>query len=296
MRNARYKEALTFYLLISPWIIGFIAFVFGPMVVSLIMSMMNWDLLTPPKWIGLDNYKRAFTNDPMFYQALKVTFSFSVFSVPLRLLVSLFIAILLRQITVGIKIFRTIYYIPVVISGVAAMVLWIFIFNPQVGLLNQFLRVFGINGPGWIFDPNWALPSLVIMSLWDVGGIIIIWLAGLVGIPQQLYEAARLDGASSGQQLLYITLPSLSPTIFFNLVMGIIGSFQSFGQAYVMTQGGPRNSTLFYNFYLWRHAFQDFRMGYASALAWVLFLVIMVLTMTVFKSSAIWVHYESERK
>jgi len=149
------KETAMFYLLISPWVVGFLAFVLGPMLVSLSMSMMRWDLLTPPRWIGLRNFTQAFSNDPLFFQALKVTFSFSIFSVPLRLLVSLFIAILLRQITVGIKIFRLIYYVPVVVSGVAAMVLWSFIFNPLLGLLNQFLRIFGINGPGWIFDPNW---------------------------------------------------------------------------------------------------------------------------------------------
>jgi len=294
-RAAR-REAITFYLLISPWIIGFLAFHLIPMVTSMSMSFMRWDLLTDPVWVGFDNYARAFTNDPLFYQALRVTFSFSLMSIPLRLVLSLFIALLLRNLTFGVRIFRTLYYIPVVISGVAVMVLWTFIFNPNMGLLNQFLGLFGIQGPAWIFDPDWALPSLVIMSLFEVGGMIIIWLAGLSGISEQLYESASLDGANRRQQLWYITLPSLSATIFFNLVMGIIGSLQVFGQAFVMTEGGPRNSTLFYNFYLWRHAFTDFRMGYASALAWVLFFIIMILTLLVFRSSSMWVYYESERK
>lgn len=288
-------ETLTFYLLISPWLIGFVAFVLGPLVISLILSFMRWDLLTSPTWIGPGNYKRLFTNDPLFYQSLKVTFVYSIFSVPLGLIVSLMVALLLNQIKRGVKIFRTIYYIPVIVSGVAVMVLWSYIFNPQIGLINEMLSVIGIQGPGWIFDAKWAMPSLIIMSLWGIGGTVIIWLAGLSGVNEQLYEAAQIDGASRFQQFWNVTVPSLTPTIFFNLVMGIIGALQTFGQAYVMTNGGPQNSTLFYNFYLWEKAFKDFDMGYASALAWILFAIIFFITLLVFKSSNLWVHYESER-
>jgi len=294
--KAQKREAFTFYLLISPWVFGFLSFILIPMIMSLYYSFTRWDLLSDPIWIGLDNYVRAFSNDPLFYQSLRVTFTFALASVPLGLIVSLFVALLLKQITGGVKIFRTIYYIPVVISGVAVMVLWMFIFNPHMGILNQVLRVFGIEGPGWIFDPTWALPSLILMSLWNIGGTVVIWLAGLMGVSEQLYEAADLDGANRFQKFFYVTLPSITPTLFFNLVMGIIGALQAFGQAFVMTEGGPRNSTLLFNFYLWRHAFSDYRMGYASALAWVLFIIIMFFTLLTFKSSALWVHYESERK
>lgn len=289
------KETLTFYLLISPWLFGFVVFILGPLVISLFLSFMRWDLLTAPKWIGLGNYVRLFSKDPLFYQSLKVTFVYSLFSVPLGLIISLVVAIMLNKIKRGVKIFRTIYYIPVVVSGVAVMVLWSYIFNPQIGLINEILSVFGIQGPGWIFDPKWALPSLIIMSLWGIGGTVIIWLAGLSGVNEQLYEAAQIDGANRFQQFCNVTVPALTPTIFFNLIMGIIGALQTFGQAYVMTNGGPQNSTLFYNFYLWEKAFKDFEMGYASALAWVLFAIIFILTLLVFKSSNMWVHYESER-
>ena len=260
---------------------------------SLYMSFTKWDLLTDPTWVGFENYVRAFTDDPLFYQSLKVTFVYSLFSVPLGLILSLGIAILLNQISRGVKFYRTVYYLPVIVSGVAMMVLWAYIFNPQMGLLNQLLKLVGVTGPGWIYDPKWAMSSLIIMSFWNIGGTIIIWLAGLTGVDEQLYESARLDGANRWQQFANITVPALSPTIFFNLINGIIGALQTFNQAYIMTDGGPKNSTLFFNFYLWKKAFKDFEMGYASALAWVLFIIIMILTLIVFRSSAMWVYYES---
>jgi multiple sugar transport system permease protein len=294
--TAARKEELTFYALISPWIIGFIFFIVGPMIASLYISFTDWDLLTSATWVGFENYVKAFAGDPLFWQALKVTMIYSIFSVPLGLIVSLAIAMLLNQAVKGMSIFRTIYYLPAVVSGVAVMVLWMYIFNPQIGLLNTILGYFGIQGPGWIFDPKWALFSIIIMSLWGAGGGIIIWLAGLNGIPNYLYEAADLDGASRLQKFRHITVPMLTPTIFFNLITGIIGALQTFGQAYVMTKGGPMNSTLFFNYYLFRKAFEEFDMGYASALAWILFIIIFIFTLLVFKSSALWVHYEGERK
>lgn len=294
--NASRKEGITFYLLISPWLLGFLFFILGPMVSSFYISFTNWDLLTNSKWIGFENYIKAFTGDDLFWQSLKVTMIYSLFSVPLGLIVSLGVALLLNQAVRGMSIFRTIYYLPAVVSGVSVMVLWMYIFNPQIGLLNTFLGYLGINGPGWIFDPKWAMVSIIIMGLWGVGGGIIIWLAGLNGIPDYLYEAADLDGASKFQKFRHITIPMLTPTIFFNLITGIIGALQTFGQAYVMTKGGPMNSTLFFNYYLFKKAFEEFDMGYASALAWILFIIIFIFTLLVFKSSALWVHYEGERK
>jgi multiple sugar transport system permease protein len=312
MTSRRKREILTFYILIAPWIIGFLAFTLGPMARSLQLSFMSWNMMQPAQWIGTANFERIFTGDRYFFHSLRVTATFALGSVPLRLAFSLCIALLLRNILKGVKIFRTIYYVPVIISGVAVMVLWMHMFNPVTGLINQVinpiisladtvLRFFGsyalegVTGPGWLWDPNWALTSLIFMSLWDVGNVIIIWLAGLSGISKELYEAAQVDGANRLQQFRFMTIPALTPTIFFNLVMGVIGAMQEFGRAFVMTNGGPQNSTLLYNFYLFDMAFGRFRMGYASALAWILFIIIMILTTIVFKSSALWVHYESGR-
>ncbi|WP_123041978.1 carbohydrate ABC transporter permease [Cohnella candidum] len=294
--KAERKEARMFYILTGPWLLGLLIFFALPMLASLWISLNQWDLLTPEKFVGLKNYRTAFRHDPLFWQSLKVTALYSVFSVPLGLVFSLLLALLLNQGVRGMRLFRTIFYLPAVVSGVSVLVLWAWIFNPQVGLLNTMLGYLGIEGPGWIFDPHWALPSMVIMSLWStVGGSIIIWLAGLKGISPSLYEAAELDGAGAWQKFKSVTLPMLTPTIFFSLVTDIIGKMQTFGEAYVLTKGGPMNSTLFFNFYLFDHAFQNFRMGYASALAWVLFIIILVLTIVVVKSSALWVYYEGER-
>jgi multiple sugar transport system permease protein len=293
--NSQRKEALTCYLLISPWFIGFLCFILGPMIASLYISFTEWDLLTESKWVGFENYKHMFS-DALFWQSLKVTMTYSILSVPLGLVVSLLVALLLNQAVFGMRFFRTIFYLPAVVSGVSVMVLWMYIFNPQVGLLNSLLSYLGVEGPGWIFDPKWALPSLVLMSLWGVGGGIIIWLAGLSDIPKHLYEAAEVDGANAWYKFRHITVPMLTPTIFFNLIMGIIGALQTFGEAYVMTKGGPLNSTLFFNYYLFVNAFENFKMGYASALAWFLFIIILFFTLLVFKWSAVWVHYEGERR
>jgi multiple sugar transport system permease protein len=293
--NTTKKEALIFYLLISPWLIGFLVFVLGPMIASFFFSLTKWDLLTPAKFIGFKNYTRALNHDPLFWKSLKVTVIFSIFSVPLSLILSLALAMLLNQAVWGMRLFRTIFYMPAVVSGVSVMMLWMWIFNPQIGLLNNLLAKIGIQGPGWLFDPHWALPSLIIMSLWGVGGGVIIWLAGLKGISASLYEAADLDGANSWQRFRNITIPMLTPTIFFNLIMGIVGALQKFGEAYVMTKGGPLNSTLFFNYYLFQKAFEQFDMGYASALAWFLFVIILVLTLLVVKSSSAWVYYDGER-
>ena len=295
--SATRKEALLFYLLISPWLIGFLIFVLGPMIASFVFSLTRWDMLTTAKFVGFANYTKAINSDPLFWQSLKVTIVYSLFSVPLSLVFSLAVALLLNQAVKGLALFRTLFYLPSVVSGVSVMVLWMWVFNPQIGLINTVLSYVGIQGPGWISDPNWALPALVIMSLWSaIDAKMIIWLAGLNGIPNSLYEAAELDGAGSLRKFWSITMPMLTPTIFFNLIMSIVGALQTFGEAYVMTKGGPLNSTLFYNYYLFMKAFEHFEMGYASALAWFLFIIIMVFTLIVIRSSAAWVYYEGEKR
>ena len=285
------REAITFYLCISPWLIGFVAFVLGPMLASFYFSLTDWTLLSPPVWAGLDNYARMAT-DPLVLQSLKITGLFTLAYVPLDLMGGLALALLMNQKVRGISIFRTVYYLPSVISGVAYVVLWMWIFHPSAGLFNTLLAYVGIPGPRWLASPDWALPAIVIMSLWGLGRSMVIYLAGLQGVPAHLYEAAALDGASAWQQFWAITLPLLTPTIFFNLVLSIIGTAQTFTQAFVATNGGPLNATLFYVLYLYRQAFQMFRMGYASALAWALFVIVMVLTLLVVRSGRSWVYYE----
>lgn len=292
--NATRREALTFYLLISPWLIGFLVFVLGPMLASLYFSFTEWNLLKPPAWIGVRNYVRM-ANDPLIAQAFKVTALFTLVYVPLELIGGLGLALLLNQKVRGLRGFRTMFYLPSVVSGVAYVVLWMWIFHPRAGLLNTLLGFARIQGPTWLASPDWALPAIVIMSLWGLGRTMVIYLAGLQGIPQQLYESAALDGANSWRQFWAITLPLLTPTIFFNLILSIIATSQTFTQAFVATNGGPLDSTLFYVLYLYRQAFQNFRMGYASAMAWVLFVVVLLLTLLVIRSARSWVYYEGDQ-
>jgi multiple sugar transport system permease protein len=289
------REALTFYLLISPWLLGLLLFVLGPMVASLVISFTQWDLLSAAKFVGLDNYQKLFSRDPLFWQSLKVTVLYTVAYVPLELAGGLVLALLMNQPLRGIGLFRTIYYLPSVLPGVAFVVLWMWILHPDVGLINTLLSYVGIDGPRWLADPDWALPALLMMSLWGLGRSMVIYLASLQGIPQQLYEAASIDGAGRWQSFWRITLPMLTPTIFFNLVLSIISTFQTFTSAFVATNGGPLDSTLFYVLYIFRQAFEYFNMGYASALAWVLFVIILVLTLLVVRTSDRWVYYEGER-
>lgn len=290
------REERYFYLFISPWIVGFLIFIIGPIIASLYFSFCNYDVVTSPIWIGLQNYKKLFL-DPLFWQALKVTSYYSLLSVPLGIILSLIIAILLNQKIKGLVWFRTIYYVPSVISGVAVSLLWMWIFNPEFGILNFLLwKLLRIHGPAWLMSEEWVIPALIIMSFWGIGGDIVIYLAGLQGIPTELYEAAEIDGASSWKKFLNITIPMMSPILLFTLVMGIIGSFQVFTQAYVMTRGGPHYASLFYVLYIYQNAFQFFNMGYASALSWVLFVIILLLTLLIFKSSPLWVYYESTRE
>ena len=283
---------MAFYLFISPWLIGLLVFTLGPFVASFLLGFTQSTVLGIEKWIGLGNY-RNLIEDPLFWQSLKVTVIYSLGSVPLLLIIGFAIALLMNQKVKGIFIFRTIYYLPSVVSGVAVSLLWVWIFNPRIGLINRFLGFFGIEGPMWLFDQFWVLPAFIVMSLWGVGGSMIIYLAGLQGIPTELYEAAEIDGAGIFNQFKNVTLPLMTPIIFFNLVMGVIGSFQVFTQAFVMTNGGPGNASLFYVLYIYRQAFQFGHFGFGSALAWVLFLIILILTLIVIRSSPYWVYYES---
>lgn len=276
-----------------PWIIGFLIFGGGPMLFSLLISFADYDILSAPRLIGVGNYTRLLGDDRLFYIALWNTI-YMVIAVPLGMVASLGIALLLNQEIKGMAMWRTFFYLPAIVPLVAASVLWVWIFNPQGGLLNMALGMVGITGPGWLQDSDWSKPSLIIMGLWGAGGGMIIWLAGLKSIPASLYEAAEVDGASTIQQFIHITIPQLTPYIFFNLIMGLIGTFQVFGQAFIMTQGGPVNSTLFYVYHLFNHAFRYGNMGYASAMAWVLFIIVLILTVFQIKGSKRWVHYESE--
>lgn len=294
MRNSRSEKAG--YLFILPWFLGLLLFTLGPMVFSLILSFSKWDIITgisSIEFVGLDNFKAIF-HDELFYQSLKVTFIFALVSVPLYQIVSILIALLLNMRTRGMKLFRLIYFMPSVIPAVAVSMMWIMIFNPEYGILNRALAWFGIEGPAWLQDPSYALGALIVMGIWGVGNTIIIYLSGLQGVPEELYEAAQLDGAGPFRRFASVTVPMISPTIFFNLIMGIIGGFQYFTQAFVMTNGGPLNSTLFYNLYLYNKAFVSFEMGYASALSWILFAIILLFTLIVIRSSSMWVYYNGD--
>jgi multiple sugar transport system permease protein len=289
------REAISFYILILPWLIGFLVFLAYPMLRSLYLSFTSYDLLSPPVWTGLRNYERIF-NDPDFWQSLRVTFLFALGSVPGGTIIALALAMVLSQNLRGVNIWRTIFFIPSILSSIAVAILWLYIFRPEGGLLNMALGVFGIQGPNWLLDENWALPALIIMSWWSVGGQIVIYLAGLKGIPESLYEAAEIDGANNLAKFRFVTLPMLSPTIFFNVILAIIGALQVFDVGWVLTRGGPNDATLFYMLNLYERAFQMAQMGYASALAWILFIIIMGITLLVIRSSAAWVYYESEAR
>lgn len=285
------------YLFISPWIIGFFIFTLGPMVASLFYSFTKWNVFTTPEWIGFKNYQDIF-KDPLFYKSLKNSFYFTILAVPSQIVVALILAVLLNQKIKGQQIYRTIYYLPTVVSGASVALLWMMLLNPTTGLINRILSWFGISGPAWLLDPKWVIPALVLMSIWGVGGAMVIFLAALQGVPKELYESAEIDGAGPFKRFIYITLPMISPVIFFNFVMAVIGSLKVFSPAYFMfgSQGGPKNSALFYVLYLYVNAFRDFKMGYASALAWILFIIILAITLLIFKSSPLWVYYETELK
>jgi len=282
------------YLFLAPWLIGFLCLTLGPALVSLYLSFTDFDLLQAPNFVGLQNYIRMATADPKFIAAMRVTFLYVILSVPLKLAFALAVAMMLNRGLKGLPIYRAVFYLPSLLgASVAIAVLWRQLFAAD-GMVNSVLAVFGIEGPSWISNPRYSLYTLVVLSVWQFGSPMIIFLAGLRQIPTDMYEAASLDGASSSRQFWKITLPLLSPVIFFNFVIQTIEAFKAFTPAFIVSggTGGPINSTLFYTLYLYQEAFGNFRMGYASALAWVLVIIIAIFTAFSFLSTRYWVHYD----
>lgn len=291
------RENLWGWLLAAPWLFGFLVFTVGPMIASAYLSFTDWDILTSPIWVGLRNYRAMFKGDPIVMHSFRITTIYAVAGVPLRLVLGLGIALLMNQKVRGVFLFRTIYYLPAVLSGVAVAMLWRWVFNSEYGLVNSTLwALLRVKGPGWLVDSRWALFAVIVMSLWDVGGPMLIYLAGLQGIPTDLYEAAKVDGANRWHQLWAVTIPMLTPVLFFNLIMGIIDALQTFTGPFIITEGGPNNATMLAMLYMYLNAFRWFKMGFASAIAWGLFACILLLTLMVFRSSAAWVHYEGQVK
>jgi multiple sugar transport system permease protein len=280
----------------SPWLLGTVLFVVGPVVASVLLSLTNWNLISSPKPVGLRNY-RDMVDSQDFWQSVRVTLWYAVLAVPLYQVAGVALALLLNQRVRGMYLFRTILFLPAVLSGVAVAVLWVSLLNPEVGVVNQALRAIGIDDPPrWLQSPSWAVPAMVLMGLWGIGGGAIIYLAGLQNIPPALYQAARIDGAGPWQTFRHITLPLLTPTLLFTLLIGIIEAFQVFDTAYVLggSRGGTRGSLLFYVLNIWNEGFRNGRFGYASALAWVLVVAAALVIILIFKTSSRWVYYESE--
>lgn len=291
LRKPAGRRTIVGYTFIAPFILGFLIWFLIPALISLWLAFHDWNMIQPPKFIGLNNFKNLLS-DKLFWQSLKVTTKYTAISVPLTMVLAFLLALLMNTKVPGIALFRTIYYMPSIVPSVANAVLWAWILNSEFGLLNAFLHIFGIRKILWLQDPDWALPALILMSLWGLGGPMVTFLAGLQGIPNEFYEAAEIDGAGAWAKLWHVTIPLMSPVIFFNLVMGIIGTFQIFTAGYLITDGGPQNATLFYVLYIWRNAFQYLRLGYGAALAWVLAFIIMGLTVLVFRGLGRWVYYE----
>jgi len=301
MTRRQRREALAFYLLVSPFVIGFLGLTLVPMLTSFYVSFTQWDIVSVPRWIGLANYQHLFTSDADFVQGIKVTLSYAAVALPLGLIATFTLAMMMNQGGPLINVFRALYYIPSLLAGVSVAALWVWVLDAK-GVLNNFLSFVGLPAVGWLTDPNWALRSFVIMGLWTAGSGVLIYLAGLKGIPQQLYEAAEIDGAGWWARFFQVTIPLLTPTIFFNLVTALIGVFQYFDQSYIMTRGGPPiiqggqivGSTEFYMIKLYNDAFSSSLYGKAAAEACILFVFILICTLIVFKTSRSWVFYEGD--
>ena len=297
LKGIRAREARAFYLCIAPWALGFLVFTAGPILASVYFSFTSYDIVSTPAFVGLQNFRELFS-DPLFYKSLGNTFYFVALLVPLTMILSFALALLLNQKVRLLPLYRTVYYLPSIVPFVASAILWMWLLQPQFGLVNGGLKAIGIRPPTWLASEIWSKPALVLMMLWGSGGTMLIYLAGLQGVPQSLLEAAEIDGAGTLSRFLHVTLPMMTPTIFFTLTMGIINTFQVFSTVYVMTSGmgGPLDSTLVYLLYLFRQAFVFFRMGYASAMALILFLIVLVVTIIQFALAPIWVYYELERR
>ena len=297
-KSLRAKEAIAGYLFLSPWLLGIILFIVGPMMTSGFLSFTRYDIVNPPEFVGLKNFTEIFTKDRLFWPSMMLTFRYALIVVPLSLVGALSAAMLLNQALRGTTWFRTFFFLPHLTPIVAAAVLWAWIFNADVGPINHWIRTItgSDNAPGWFRDPDWAMTGLIIMAMWGAigGNTMLIFLAGLQGVPQELYDAAVVDGAGIWGKFRNVTLPMLTPTIFFNMVLGVIGALRVFAAAYVATQGGPAYSTWFYALHIYTRAFQYFEMGYASALAWIFFFVLFVFTYVQFRQSRRWVYYAGE--
>lgn len=290
--SARRREAVEGFLCIAPWLLGFLLFTAGPMLASVWLALTDYEILRPIHFTGLTNFTKA-TQDPLFAKSLWNTLVYTALYVPLHMITALLAALLLNVNVRGIKTYRVIFYIPSIMPAVATAFLWMWIFNPNYGLANALLDLVGLPPQKWLFDETLAKPSFVLMALWGLGSAMIVFLAGLQGVDPILYEAAKIDGANTWTQFWRITLPMLTPVLFFNLIIGIIGSFQVFTTAYIATNGGPNNATLFYVLYIYNQGWKFAKMGYASALAWVLFVLVLLLTLVQFKMANRWVYYET---
>lgn len=291
--NQRSKSQFYGLLFTAPAILGFIIFFAGPMIASLWFSFTNYSGFNIPKFVGLQNYIDIFSNkDTFFRKSLFVTFYYVILSVPATLIFTFLIAMLLNTKIKGRALFRSLFYLPSIVPAVASAMIWLWLFNPDMGLVNNILSTLHLPTSQWLFSENMVIPTIVIIGLWGSGNTVVIFLAGLQGVPTHLYEAIEVDGGNSFHKFWNVTIPMMTPTIFFNAIMGIIGGFQVFTQSYILTQGGPNNASLFYVYYLYREAFQRSEMGYASALAWILFVIILIFTAIVFKTSNSWVYYE----
>lgn len=287
------REALEGLLYISPFLLGFLIFTAYPMTASLYLSFTKYNIIQPPTWIGPANYVEAFGKDNLFWSSLVRTAEYAVLTVLLGVAGSLGSALLLSQRRAGTTVFRTFFFVPSITPSVASALLWTWIFQPSIGVLNYLLGLVGIEGPAWLQSTSWAIPSLVIIALWGTigGSQMIVFLAGLQGVPQEMYEAAEIDGAGAWKRFINITLPLISPTMFFNVVLSIIGALSVFSLAYIATGGGPAYATYFYVYHLFNKAFQDSLMGYASAMAWVFLIIVLILTLIQFRLSNRWVYY-----
>ncbi|CAH0122091.1 MULTISPECIES: carbohydrate ABC transporter permease [unclassified Paenibacillus] len=295
-RTIRKRGKLTPYLFISPWIVGFVVFTAGPLILSLVMSLFDWPVTSAPKFVGFENFIKMFTKDPQFYKSLVITLKFAVFYVPLSLATSLILALLIAQPVRGAKAFRTIFYLPAVVSGVAVSIIWGWIFNTKYGILNYALSLFGIQGPKWLIDPASAIMTIVIASAWGVGTMMLIFYTNIKSISPDLYESAAMDGAGFFRQFTGITLPLITPTLFFNLITSTISALQQLTLVLLLTNGGPLKSTYFYGLFVYNNAFKHHKLGYASANAWFMFIIILLLTALIFKSSSVWVFYENDMR
>ncbi|MGO1058637.1 carbohydrate ABC transporter permease [Planococcus sp. FY231025] len=295
----RRKESIYGYIFVLPWIIGFLAFTAGPLVFSFVASFTNYNITSQMDFVGAENYQGLFTEDSLFWTSLWNTLYFVIFSVPLTTMGAIFLSALLNQDIPGMRFFRTLYYLPAVLSGVGVYMLWMQLLDPGTGMVNLVLGWVGIDGPNWLFDPDWTKPSIIFMKLWSVGGSMLLYLASMQGVSKSLYEAAEIDGANTWKKFFHITIPMITPVIFFDVVTSLIGGFQIFQEAYVMSnngEGGPANSLLFYNLYMWKQAFTNFNMGYAMAMSWILFVIVFIMTIFNLKLAPRWVHYEGEEK